>query len=358
MKNRFAELLAGEDASAAATKTVDINVKDVISRIAIRFKGTNNGSSPTAHPAAMISKIELVDGSDVLFSCSGYEAEAVDHYDRKRNIQRVLDYVDNEMAIPVLNLNFGRRLWDKELALDPKKFNNLQLKITHNKASGGSAPDAGNIRVMAMVFDENQPAPIGFLQTKEYYSYTLTASAYEHIDLPVDLPIRKLVVFGRSGGKQPWEQVNQIKLSINNDKRVPLDVSVSDWLPYMSSLCPPVIELMRCKGTASTALAVYVTPTYDVVIVPTAALTAGHFLSEESYGGSGSITPEQSGDIMCAVHGWVPHGGILVPMCDQDEINEFYEPPSDGSLRLRLKAGSSPTSSSTSEVVIQQLRRY
>lgn len=80
MNYRLANILAEEAATTAATKTLDINLADPISRIVVQMKGLNSSGVPTAHPAKMISKIELVDGSDVLFSLSGVEAQALNFH--------------------------------------------------------------------------------------------------------------------------------------------------------------------------------------------------------------------------------------------------------------------------------------
>ena len=358
MRTRKAELLAAESTTTVATRTIDIGMEEPISRISIRFKGTNSSSTPTAHPAAMVSKIELVDGSDVLFSCSGYEAQAMDHYMSPGPRLDVMDYIDDEMAIPVFNINFGRHLWDRTLAFDPKRFRNPQLKITHNKASGGSAPDAGTMRVHADVFDEDPPTPMGFLMTKEWYSYSLVSAGYETFELPTDHPLRMMLVMARFGGKQPHDQVNEIRLSENSDKRIPFDNKVTDWLPYISSQYPKVSEMVRIKPTAATAMTVYITPCYEAVFVPTSALTAGHFLVQESYGGTESVTPEQTGDCQCNCMGYAPHGAIPIPMGDQGDIDDWFDVRKLTSLKMRLKGGSAVGSSSTAEVVTQQLRAY
>ena len=78
MNNRISTILASEAATVAATKVIDLNENAPLSKIVIRFKGTNNGSTPTHHPAKMVSKIEVVDGSDVLYSCLLYTSDAAD----------------------------------------------------------------------------------------------------------------------------------------------------------------------------------------------------------------------------------------------------------------------------------------
>jgi len=209
----------------------------------------------------MVSKIEVVDGSDVLFGLSGVEAQALNYYEKGRMPHNVCNYIDDAKAIATYELNFGRFLWDTILALDPTKFTNPQLKITHNKANGGSSPDVGELAVFAHIFDEKTVSPTGFLTSKEQYSYTLQAGANEPIDIATDLPYRKLLIQSMSTSLQPWEQYNQLKLSQDNDRKVIInDEKVSDLLKLMQTH-PPIVETIHIYGALS-AEAVHCTPSY------------------------------------------------------------------------------------------------
>jgi len=67
VRYRIAELLAPEDLGPSGTKTVDITTRDPISRIEINFSATNGADGMSDHPAANITRVEVVDGSDLLF---------------------------------------------------------------------------------------------------------------------------------------------------------------------------------------------------------------------------------------------------------------------------------------------------
>lgn len=195
---RVATILAQESATTAATKTIDLDLSNPISRVSIVFKPTNSNQTMIAHPAKCISKIEIVDGSNVLFSTDAMGARAIDYYGTEIHPVDVLDYNISSECMFQCNLYFGRWLWDKELALDPMRFTNLQLKITHNKALGGSTPTTATLAVYADVFDDKKISPIGFLMTKEQYSYLPTASAWEYVDLATDHPYRQILVVGEA----------------------------------------------------------------------------------------------------------------------------------------------------------------
>jgi len=358
MNYRQTSLLDHESIATAGTKTIDITLKDLISRFQVQVKATNNGSAPTAHPAKIISKIEVVDGSDVIFGLSGRELLAMQFYSQRRTPMVINNYLDDTMNVVNYEINFGRYLFDPLLALDPTKFNNLQLKITHNLASGGSAPDACTLEVVADIFDEKGVTPQGFLMQKENVSFTLVASANEYIDLPVDFLTRKLIIMSHVDDKQPWQLYNEVKLSEDNDKRVPFNDKTSDLMKYLGALWPPIFEYI--EGVAlTTTRDFYVMSTYEMEFTALAmGFGAAYLKSDYAYGGNIDIRGNASCNFKALVRGMAPFGALCLPFGNQMDIDDWYDVTKIGSLRLTLKAGSSPGSGSTCEVLTEQLRPY
>lgn len=358
MRYRNATVLASESINTAGTKTIDLTLKDVITRIQVQIKATNNGSAPTAHPANIISKIELVDGSDVLWSLSGKEALALEFYNTRKTPFCTNNYLDNTMNITVYSINFGKFMYDPLLAFDPSKYRNPQLKVTHNLVLGGCAPDDASLRVAADVFDEGEASPIGFLTAKELVSYALSASANEYIDLPTDYVLRKLLVMSLSAGKQPYEQFNEIKVSEDNDKRVPFDNYTSDYMKYLAAQWPPLYEFI--DGVAlTTSRNFYVMATYEMQFCAIAmGFAAAYLKSDYAYGGRIDIRGSVSANFKALVRGLAPFGAVPIPFGRQDDHTDWFDATKVGNLRLTLKAGSAPGSSSTCEVITEQLRPY
>ncbi|MBW2091023.1 MAG: hypothetical protein JRI34_02715 [Deltaproteobacteria bacterium] len=355
MDYRLASILAPEAASTAGTKTLDINIADVISRISIQFKGLNDGTEPTAHPAKMISKIELVDGSDVLFSLSGVEAQALNYYDQGRMPHNVLNYLNNVYAISTYHLDFGRFLYDEQFALDPTKFTNPQLKISHNKALGGTSPDAGELSIFAHVFDEKKPTPTGFLMSKEQYSYTLVASANEHIDLAVDLPYRKLLIASMATTLQPWQQYNKIKLSQDNDRKVIINGEQTSNLLKLLRQWPTITENITARLKNGTQT-IHCGPSYERLAVLTGMAADSDAYLTDTYGGAIAIADGAASTANIIVNGLNPHGTFCLPFGKQESIDDLFTPGVNSNLRLSLTAGGS--ASGSVEITSQQLRPY
>lgn len=117
MRYRLTEIQPTLTVTDNKTSIFDINVEQPISRMVIHLRGTNADSVPDGHPAKGITKIELVDGSDVLYSLTGEEAQATDFYDTGITPLNVVSYVNANVWTGVFNMNFGRWLWDPKLAL-------------------------------------------------------------------------------------------------------------------------------------------------------------------------------------------------------------------------------------------------
>ena len=356
MNYRLASILPAEEANTAGTKTIDINVADPISRFVIQIKGMNSTDAPVAHPAKMISKIELVDGSDVLFSLSGVEAQALNFYDQGRMPHTVLNFLDDVYAIATFCIDFGRSLYDPVLAFDPKKFTNPQLKITHDLTAGGSTPDAALLSVYAHIFDEKTITPAGFLMTKEQYGYTLVQSAKEHIDLATDYPYRKLILQSMSATLQPWEQFNQLKLSQDNDKKVIINDEKTSDLLKLFRLWPEITETIYAKTKNGTQV-IHCTPSYERIatLVGVAAANTTAFIAD-TYGGAISVTDTGAASIMMVLSGLVPHSAFCLPFGEQEDLEDWFKVGEIGSLRMTLKAGSGAVG--TCEIISQQLRNY
>ena len=356
MNYRKATMLARESATTAGTRTLDVKLKEKVSRIQIRYEGINNGQSPTAHPAKQVSKIELVDGSDVLMSLSGMEAQALDFYDMKKGREYERDMRNDMPNQEFFNINFGRRLWDPLLAFDPTRFSNPQLKITHDKSLGGSAPDASYMSVYADVFDEKPVSPIGWLMAKEFYTCVPTANAYKYIDLPSDYVLRKMMIQDIVVGTTFTDQLDELKLSEDNDKKIPLDVGLYQWIAGIMKHYPLYQEILCMTPSTVGDNYVYVTPGEYVNIVPGVLGSATAYKNADGGGGRVTLNMSAAAECRALVTGYMPHGCLPVEFGDPDLVEDWYDITRIGSLELRLHAPGGATG--TANIVLQQLRKY
>ncbi len=362
MKYRLATILDREVHATDITKVIDLKLADPVSQFVIIHESYNSVSGvPTAHPAKCISKIELVDGSDVLFSLSGQEAQAVDWYHRKQEPANHLIYLPTMYSEEVFNVNFGRYLWDPLYAFDPKKFVNPQLKVTIDVNGGGSTVTTGYLTVLANIFDEKVISPLGFLMHKEIKDYALAASAHEYTDLPIDFPYRKLFARIQKYGTGADYCFENIKLSEDNDRRVPVNHTISQILKTMVGQNRAYQEWILVEQSLVEKYA-YCTPTYwptfQALTWEAVAVTGSIAILEGDGGRARVDMVTGGGNTQILATGWCPHGVIDIPFGLQDDPEDWYDVSKLGSLRLDIKAASGMSSTESCQVFMQQLRKY
>ena len=362
MNYRLATILAREAHSADITKVIDLKLSDPVSQFHIVYEAQNTSSvEPTAHPAKCISKIELVDGSDVLFSLSGQEAQAVDFYHSGKVPANIINNWNENWSEMIFNINFGRHLWDPLYAFDPKKFTNPQLKISIDINGGGAASDNGYLSVFANIFDGKVITPEGFLMHKEIKDYVPGASAHEYTDLPTDHPYRKLFIKAQKYGTGPENLIDTLKLSEDNDKKVPFSMTGAELLRAITSLGGKYREAILVAGAANN-WHFYCTPCYwpiGVISEYENSFSTFHFALGFPDGGQGHIPLDTGGiNLAILIEGWAPHGVIEIPFGLQDDPEDWYDVTKLGSLRLDILAKSGFTTGDSCAVFMQQLRKY
>lgn len=362
MNYRLATILDREAHASDLTKIIDITLADKVSQFQIIHEPTNGVSGvPTAHPAKCITKIELVDGSDVIYSLSGQEAQAMDWYHRKQEPMNHLIFLPTMNAEQVFNINFGRFLYDPILAFDPKKFRNPQLKITIDVNGGGLQPSTGYLTVLAHIFDEKVITPEGFLMHKEIKDYALAASAHEYTPLPVDYPYRKILAKIQKYGTGVEYCFENIKLSEDNDRRVPINHTIAQILKTMVGQTRAYQEWILIEGS-TVAKVGYCTPGYwptgQATMWESAASTATMAFSAGDGGRFSVDMADGQGNTQLLVNGWCPHCAIELPFGNQDDPADWYDVAKIGNLQLDIKAASGMSSSESCQVFLQQLRRY
>lgn len=361
MNYRLATILAEKSLSAAATETIDIDVKDPISRLEIGWRPTLADNAMIAALAAGILKIELIDGSEVLHSLNGRENQGLCIYDRRVPTMNHAELYYGADAYATFGIDFGRYLYDPELAFDPTKFRNPQLKITHDRTAIGASTSTHKLEVFAHLFDEKAISPIGFLVAKEHFSWTPSdENVYEYIDLPTDHPIRQMLIRGHKSGQDPHDVVDYLKLSEDNDKRIPIDCELEAYIRRMKGVWTPIHEaVVGLIGTA-TGWEKYVTPTDHMTILQGMTIDVDGGIQLATYTKGGYIQPislTAPATMVASVLGYLPHHCIQFPFGLQDQIDDWYDVTKIGNLKLRLFSAAQYSSAEVG-VILQQLRKY
>lgn len=363
MNYRRAELLATLDITTAATKTIDITGSDVISRLGIILELVNNGNNPTNHPLAAIPKVELVDGSRVMASMTGYGCQSMSYYDNGKMPHNELNYEDNGYARCFVPLSFGRFLYDPQYGFDPKQFKNPQLKITHDYSLGGCSPDGAYLRVVADMFDQKQASPVGFLLNKEIFSFTPATGTEERISLPLDNVIRKLIIMNVNDNEEPDVQFANVKISEEDGKRIVFEGKTMDLIREEAMRFGRFTEYFSGHLAATTDDEFWLSACKDIQVggicdandaILTFTWTGGR--SRTFYGSAATY-------FGAIVSGRCPHGAVPMFFGDQNDPADWWDVSNVGNVTLSLTArttagGGAIDTEKTTDVLVQSVEQY
>lgn len=145
-----------------------------------------------------ISKIEVIaDGGEVIKSFDGRQALASAFYDDFRlpvNMWRTYGSTPQRQFVP---LHFGRHFLDELYGLDLSRYNQVKLKITNDASATQFATDI-TLSVVAYWQREAAGAPAGYFREEEWKTWLPVAAAWEYSELPIAMPIRRILLRGRS----------------------------------------------------------------------------------------------------------------------------------------------------------------
>lgn len=363
MNYRQAELLATTNFTSSGTKTVDINVSDLISRIIIVTEAENNDYDPDGHPADFLTGIEVVDGSEVIFSMDGRAAQALHYYSNGLIDHNELNAENHGILRAAFTLDFGRHIYDELYALDPSKFKNLQLRISHDYSNAGCGLSSLNLRVLADMFDEKVVSPVGFLLSKEIFSFSPADGAAEYVELPVDEVIRKLMIINTSDSECPDVQFERIKLDEEDGKRVIIDALCKDVIRMYEHLYPRFFELLASRGTSS-GTDFYITPLFDVQMsFESTQAAATDFYCPWSGGRVQAVTTAADCLFQALVSGHCPHGAVPLLFGKQAVPEDWWDVSRVNKARLKLTPRANDTlggcdTTEPTHVIVQQAKRY
>ncbi len=226
----------------SGTEIIELALADPVSEIQIRFKAKNGATSNINNCVARnITKIELVDGSNILYSLDGMLSQAMSYYSSGNvpSMQRQSGPSENQEDHFVIK--FGRSLWDAENALVPAQFRNLQLKITYNlanvRALGADSFLTGSAKltIIARIMEGLAAEPVAYMMAKNHYNWTTVGSGEERIPLPTDHDYALLLFRAWETEVKLYSTISNLKLSIDQDKDIPFDLDSWDFLKMMEN---------------------------------------------------------------------------------------------------------------------------
>jgi len=230
MKTRDALLDYQKTVKDTEQYTKDLNLTEPISALELEIECTNGATSNKGNLISdIVTKVEVVDGSEILESLNMSQLEALQFYKTGRMpVMFPSEWGGGSQRHSVMLL-FGRYLWDREYAFNCKSFTNPQLKISLNKAAiraaaadGFAAGDNIKITPVAKVF-EDVGAPSQFLMAKQIENFTGGSSGEKRVDLPKDYVYRMILCRFWRQLYDIDELITDIKMTCDTDKFIPFN---------------------------------------------------------------------------------------------------------------------------------------
>lgn len=367
MKYRDVELYYQQALDNVGTKTKDLKTTEPISAMRFSFFGTNGVTNNRSNFINdVITKLELVDGSDHLISLSMKEAQAIQfRRTGKMPYVRPGEAGGGSQEEQVM-IFFGRYLWDPEYWMDLKRFLNPQLKVTSNiaairgVAADGWADGSLKVTVDLLVMPDVTTPSKGFFMQKNVYGFTSATSGDEHVPMPRDYPYAGLMMRAYVAGNDVDENIEKIKLNCDTDKFVPLEKYVKDLYKNEEEDFGPA-EIRYIINRAHDATVAHIlnhdpivslTPVSAGLIANVGWSWSGRFyLSLLTHAGANQT---DAVNILMNVKGSCPHSTIYLPFGLRDDVTTYFNPKDfeDIDLVLTQKAASAV------DLVLVQLRSY
>ena len=357
MKYRIAQMQDKVDVLTTNPPAEDLSFSDIVSRLSIKLSIKNDAAAETFldHPAASLTDVEIIDGSEVLVSLSGKRLLGMNYWDKDGKIFTKNTSQYDQSSRMILDIDFGRTLWDEKLGFDSSKFSNPQLKLTFDDTKvQADAITELNYDLYAYLFDEKVPAPSGFIMRKEVESWTPTANAWHTVVMPTDYTYRQAFIYGFGTEKGIGHAVEEFVLSENLDKRKPLEIYTKDLQYLLRSKYSAFREWFEAHNLATTF---YVATSEDVrvQVSQNIALAVGGTAA----GNKVTITPAAGGSIATGhTYGYNPMHMIPILIHDQHDMDDWYDVTALDNLKLKCRAKNETMASPEAGVYLEQYRTY
>lgn len=364
MPKRIATIMAPKDIGESGTETISIKTKDVISRISLMWRVVNVTVSVMLDAVTKcLSKIELVDGSETIVSIEGAELQAINFYDTKVMPHHEISLTVGGMFELGLNIDFGRYLWDPLFAFDPKKFVNPQLKVTFNEDACNTSAVVNELGVYAHAFGDELSSVNGMLVNRQIKKSAMAASSHEYTSLPVDRPIRKIIVRGYSTDHSPIALFDTIKIGIDNDKHQPYYMKAAMLERMLAGMYPRIVEAYTLDAvvTAKTLYsALSADQSMNVEYDETAIITAQTVLAQPVWTGAlceMAASVDLKGD-RATVSGRMPGNCFPLDFGESMEPDTWLQAQKYGSIDMDMLSSSDADSGDETSLIVQQNWQY
>ena len=241
-------ILDGHALPDAGSHPEPINIVDPIMDLYFKFACTNGSESNIRNYIFdILNEIEVIDGSDVLFSLKPREILAMNAYHYKESMHWGINELPNAVQECVFKIPFGLDRYDPTIAFDPTKFKNPQIRfswdLSNRRAKSPTTAfvtDTLAVDIVATIAEKFPVRPAGFLMHKHIQEWTTVGGGNVHrVEMPVDYAHRTVFLGLRDWyvdhtmAKCPWVLLPDAKYNVDQNKYIPFDWHTDDWMLWL-----------------------------------------------------------------------------------------------------------------------------
>lgn len=345
----------------------DIDILDPVSAFYLEFTGTNGSEGNEDNfMSDVITKIEIVDGSEVLYGVNLHQLEALHFYKlKKAPVLFPSEWLGGTQRHGCL-LMFGRHLWDREFAMDFTRFRNPQLKITTNIAAVRAASATTAIvseslatSIVAKIM-EDVPAPSKYLMARDVYSYTSVGSGTKRVDLPRDYKYRMMMLRAFIEAYDVHSVVSDIKLTCDSDKFVLLNRKVKQLGAEAQAMFGEMFIRHNIHRATNGYIRGLCHGETQFAFFPSTAEQYAVFTNQLQFGGTVKLGHEDPDGTTTGYNrfwGWeighALHATVPIPFGIMDDPDTWFDPTGYGKVEAILD---DDTADAVCQIVLEQER--
>jgi len=271
----------------AATRRVELGRDVALSAILLRIECTNGATSGTELLIDAIDRIEIVDGSQVLFSLEGTELYKWNWVWLRKRPPQVRTMAAAGVQELALLIPFGRSIGDKRLYLPTGRFQRPELTIEFSPTISATAFATATFTITAVEYSwplgEVPGATLGYLRTRQIRAFTSAASGDEDIELDRTNPYMGALVYAREAAIADGVDITIVEVRENDGRVIPfrgrfLDIQMENQVMFDLDPVEEGIALLTDAETVDTLLSRVLSASVHL-IEDTAAADAAHPLA-------------------------------------------------------------------------------
>lgn len=354
------------DIGTSGTKTYNLDYDDPITQLDLYFEATNDAAGNTKNPFEVgISKIEIVDGGEVLWDLPGEVALAAYCHDNEGMPYTEVEEVNSASVRQQIPIRFGLKLYDPVYAFDPRKHKNPQLRFTFDEATvntpgtDGYSTDTWTFTLGVRLM-EDAPAPKGFLSYRTVETFASVGSGARRVEMPVDKTIRYLICRAYDYNVALYTSITHHKLSMNGGKFVPFDLPARDFINRMCETFKPITRRMNALVTSGELTETFIGVPHHGYAVHNLEdlLCSANFYIQGTvliYRTHRTVGATDAGPCQVSNTGWAMHDTLIYPFGDRMNPAQWLVPDREGKLDYYVTDGAS---GADVDVCVQQVYGY